>query len=58
MVKRRARTVINYLFIVMDTSAVSLHDLSPELLKELLTCEVPLAVNCCLLVPAPASAYR
>ena len=58
VVRRRARTVVNYLFVVMDTSAVSLHDLSPELLKELLTCEVPLAVNCCLLVAALLLRHR
>ena len=58
VVRRRARTVVNYLFVVMDTSAVSLHDLSPQLLKELLTCEVPLAVNCCLLVVALLLRHR
>lgn len=43
--------MINYLFIIMDNcTASSLHDLTPELLKELLTCKVPLAVNCSLLV--------
>lgn len=58
LVTRRARTVVNYLFVVMDTSAVSLNAFSPALLKELLTCKVPLAVKCCLLVRTDPSTHR